>query len=147
MKRLFLMLFPAFLIVQLYSFPGVLGLYFGQEIQANGLVCTCPDMAVISGEKVLKSCTPDSLKNQQLDYSEIWLTEQISTPNDLMGGKQYFLKGEVVGKQRVSAYDAWNPIVRVDALRVSEPVFDYVFRLFFLLELVVFLRLAWKIWL
>ena len=58
--------------------------YLSHKIVVKGISCTCPDAEVISGKEYLKSITPDSLLKYNLDYSEIYFEEEISTASDLM---------------------------------------------------------------
>ncbi len=102
------------LIGQLVLFKDYISPFQWGRIKVSGLACTCPDESVISGKIYLKSITPDSLKNYNLNYSEIFVTERLSTNIDLMGADLYMISGKVIGKRRVSEYDPWNPVVLVN---------------------------------
>ena len=77
--------------------------------------CTCPDAIVTKGQDYLKTITPDSLTEYNLDYSEIYLEEvpeRLMTP--FLRG-EFKISGKVVGKGRVDINSRWNPMVRIDS--------------------------------
>ena len=115
-----------------YIFP----IQWGQ-IKVSGLSCTCPDETVVNGQIYLRAITPDSLKQYNLDYSEIYVTEKPSTFNDPMGADLYFIKGSVIGKDRVSENDSWNPIFKVDKWREVDIFKDYLIKLLLFVELII----------
>lgn len=85
------------------------------KIVVKGISCTCPDAEVISGESYLKTITPDSLKKYNLDYSEIYFEEGISTSSDPMGVSEYIVTGKVIGKESISERDAhYYPLFKID---------------------------------
>ena len=109
------------ILTQLFIFRGSLLPAKWGTVKVDGLACTCPDAAVLSGRLYLRASTPDSLRAYALDYSEVFLTQRPSTSTDRMGGKSYFITGRVVGKQRVSQYDRWNPVIQVEAWEPNYP--------------------------
>ncbi len=122
-----------------YIFP----LQWGQ-IKVKGLSCTCPDESVINGQTYLRSITPDSLKKYDLDYSEIYVTEKPSTNYDPMGSDLYMIKGKVIGKDRVSSYDSWNPKVKIESWREIDYFIDLTIKLILIIELLILLILLQK---
>lgn len=109
------------------------------QIKVSSLACTCPDEEVINGQFYLKAITPDSLKLYNLDYSEIYVSEQPNTDIDLLGGpKLSIIKGPVIGKRRVSKNDPWNPIVRVDERREVDILKDWGLKALFFAQLLFF---------
>lgn len=132
------------LLIQLFFFSDYLFPIQWGQIKVSGLACTCPDERVISGQLYLKNNTPDSLKKYDLDYSEIYLTDRPSTDMDPMGVDIYIIKGQVIGKDRVSEGDPWNPLVRVDKWREVDILNDWVIKGFFFSQLIVFGLVLWK---
>ena len=122
-----------------YVFP----IQWGQ-LKVSGLACTCPDERVVNGLPYLKNITPDSLKKYDLDYSEIYVTDRPHTDIDPMGVDIYIIKGQVIGKDRVSEGDPWNPIVRVDKWREVDILKDWVVKGLFSAQLIVFALLLWQ---
>lgn len=89
--------------------------FLSQKLIVNGIRCTCPDAEVISGKNYLKSITPDSLKKYDLDYSEIYFEEGISTSSDPMGVNQYIITGKVIGKESISEGDGhYYPLFEIE---------------------------------
>lgn len=77
--------------------------------------CTCPDAHVLSGKTYLKTITADSLLKYELDYSEMFIENDISTSSDPMGVNQYLVTGEIVGKGIVSEGDGkYYPLFRIN---------------------------------
>lgn len=110
---------------QLIGFHDYIFPFHWGEIKVKGLACTCPDETVVNGQLYLKANTPDSLKKYDLDYSEIYVTERPSSDFDPMGVDLYMIKGEIIGKDRVSEYDPWNPKFRVDKWRELDVLTDW----------------------
>lgn len=89
--------------------------FLSNKIIIEGQRCTCPDAKVISGEGYLRSITSDSLKKYNLDYSEIYFEEEISTSSDPMGVSQYVVNGKVIGKESISEGDEhYYPLFKID---------------------------------
>lgn len=132
------------LLAQLILFRAYLSPFHWGHIKVTGLACTCPDEEVLGGQLYLKNITPDSLKKYNLDYSEIYVTNKPYNPFfDPMGVDQYFIKGQVIGKDRVSEGYPWNPRVRVDMWKVVNPFIDWGIKgLYFgqLIILIILLR-------
>lgn len=84
------------------------------QLKVSGQACTCPDNKVVNGSLYLRSITPDSLKQYDIDYSEIYVT---SEPNNYYNQEIYLIKGKVIGKERVSKTDPWNLVLEVDTWR------------------------------
>lgn len=116
-----------------YIFP----IQWGQ-IKVRGLACTCPDETVVNGEFYLQAITPDSFKKYNLDYSEIYVTDKPYTDIDPMGVDLYIINGQVIGKDRVSEGDPWNPKVRVDKWREVDILKDWAVKGFFFGQLIFF---------
>ena len=131
------------LLVQLFLFRDhIFPIQWGQ-IKVSGLACTCPDEKVLSGQLYLKNNTPDSLKKYDLDYSEIYVTDRPSTNIDPMGVDIYIIKGQIIGKDRVSEGDPWNPIVRVDKWKEVDILNDWIIKGAFFIQLIVFGVVLW----
>ncbi len=130
------------LIVQGYYFADYLSPFGWRQIKVEGLACTCPDEKVLQGQLTLKKNTPDSLKKYELDYSEIYVTERPSTNIDPMGVSQYIIQGQIIGKDRVSPNDPWNPILRVEYWRKENAFREWVIRGFLILQLLIWLILV-----
>lgn len=105
---------------QIVLFSDYISPFYWGQIKVSGLACTCPDESVLGGQLYLKTITPDSLKKYDLDYSEIYVTERPYTKFDPQGVDDYIIEGQVIGKERVSEGDPWNPKIRVDKWREVE---------------------------
>ena len=131
------------LLGQLIIFRDYISPFHWGNIKVSGLACTCPDERVLGGRLYLRTITPDSLKKFNLDYSEIYVTERPFTDRDPMGVDLYIIEGQVIGKDRVSENDPWNPKLRVDKWREVDILIDWLVKgLFFgqLLILLILLR-------
>lgn len=123
------------ILIQIFFFKDyVFPIQWGQ-IEVIGLACTCPDEKVLIGEQYLESITPDSLKKYNLDFSEIYVDEKPSSPFDPMGVDKYLIKGRVVGKERVSKYDPWNPKVSIEKWRRLDSFADWGIKILLVIEL------------
>ncbi len=111
------------------------------QIKVNGLACTCPDETVVNGQTYLKFITPDSLKEYDLDFSEIYVTERPSTELDPMGTGLYIIKGQVIGKDRVSEYDPWNPKIKIESWSQLNFFYDLGVKVLMVVELLIFVIL------
>lgn len=126
------------LIIQLFVFRDyIFPMQWGQ-IKISGLACTCPDETVVNGRLYLRSITPDSLKKYDLDYSEIYVSKRPFTDIDPMGVDLYMIEGQVIGKERVSEGDPWNPKVRVDKWREVDIIKDWAVKGLFFGQLLIF---------
>ena len=125
------------LLGQLFLFRGYLFPYQQGQIKVKGLACTCPDETVVHGQAYLKSITPDSLKKYELDYSEIFVAERPSTSFDPMGVGTYLIKGQVIGKDRVSEGSPWKPKMKVDRWRKVSFLTNWGVKMLLLLEFIV----------
>jgi hypothetical protein len=131
------------LLGQLFFFhDNIFPIQWGQ-LKVSGLACTCPDEKVVNGRLFLKNITPDSLKKYGLDYSEIYVTDRPYTDKDPMGVDIYIIKGQVIGKNRVSEGDPWNPIVRVDKWKKVDILKDLVVKGLFFGQLIIFGFAIW----
>lgn len=63
------------LLGQIIYFRDYISPFHWGQLKVSGLACTCPDETVVGGRLYLRSITPDSLKQYELDYSEIYVTE------------------------------------------------------------------------
>lgn len=135
-KKTIFYVFGFFLLAQFFFFYDYLTPFHWRQIKVKGLACTCPDESVVSGTEYLKSITPDSLKKYDLDYSEIFVTGRPCSKNDPMGVGYYFIKGVVEGKSRVNYNENWNPRFRVTKWREADPIIDYGYKGFFLIQLI-----------
>lgn len=108
------------------------------QIKVSGLACTCPDESVVNGETYLKFITPDSLKKYDVDYSEIYVTERPSTDFDPMGVDVYMIKGQIIGKYRVSEDDPWNLKIEIESWREVDLLADWSIKALLILELFVY---------
>ncbi|RXK62617.1 hypothetical protein ESA94_06360 [Lacibacter luteus] len=129
------------LLGQLIIFSDYISPFHWGHLKVSGLACTCPDETVEGGQLYLKNITPDSLKKYNLDYSEIYVTERPSTNIDPMGVDLYIIEGRVIGKDRVSEGDPWNPKFRVDKWREVDILKDWRIKGLFFLQLVIWLIL------
>lgn len=137
-KNLFFFIGGFLLLIQLFYFRDyLLPMQWGQ-VKVSGLACTCPDETVVSGRFYLRTITPDSLKKYDLDYSEIYVTEKPYTDIDPMGVDLYLIKGQVIGKKRVSEGDPWNPVVQITSWRELDILKDYAVKGLFFLQLFIF---------
>jgi hypothetical protein len=114
--------------------------FLSHKIVVKGISCTCPDAEVISGEKYLRSITPDSLKRYDLNYSEIYFEDGISTTYDPMGVHQYVVTGKVIGKECISEGDGhYYPLFEIedyyDAFLYN--IFKWIIRGLLIIELFV----------
>jgi hypothetical protein len=132
------------IISQILIFRDYISPFHWGQIKVSGLACTCPDETVVNGQLYLKSITPDSLKKYDLDYSEIYVTERPSTDFDPMGVDLYIIKGQVIGKERVSECDAWNPKVKIENWREVNLPADWGVKILIVIELLVFVLLLKK---
>ena len=126
------------LLVQLVYFSYLFYPYFSSHLIVKGLACTCPDETIMDGQAYLKTITPDSLKKYNLDYSEIYVTEMPCTNSDPMGVNQYIIKGKVIGKDRVSKDEPWNPKFRIDSWREHNIKMNYLIIGIFSMEIIIF---------
>ena len=114
--------------------------FLSQRIVIKGISCTCPDAEVIDGRMYLKSITPDSLKKYDLDYSEIYFEEGISTSSDPMGVSQYLISGKVIGKESISeGDDHYYPLFKIKHYQDAfiHNILKWLIRALLLVELVV----------
>lgn len=125
------------LLIQMIVFRDNLSPILWGKLKISGLACTCPDETVDKGRFYLRFITPDSLKKYHLDYSEIYVTEMPSTEIDPMGVDQYIITGSVIGKDRVSDNDPWNPKIRIDKWRPINMIFDYLIKGLFVGQLLI----------
>ena len=114
------------------------------QIKFSGLACTCPDGSVDNGRFYIQFITPDSLKKYDLDYSEIYLTETPFTQIDPMGVDQYIITGEIIGKERVSEGDPWNPKMKVTKWWKVDILKDFIVKGLFFIQLIIFVILIIK---
>lgn len=134
-----ILIFTSLLVIQLYFFSDYLTIYSRNEIKVKGLACTCPDQKVISGINYLKSITPDSLKKYNIDYSEIYVSYRPAVGRDYQGVGEYYIKGEVIGKKRVSEGSTyWNPYIQVESWREVNGLKSIVIKLFFWLQVLIY---------
>ena len=88
--------------------------FVSNKIVVKGIRCTCPDAEVKSGASYLKSITPDSLRKYNLNYSEIYFENEISTTSDPMSVHQYIITGEIIGKKSISEGDGnYYPLFKI----------------------------------
>ncbi len=93
----------------------------------KGLACTCPDYRVVIGSWKLDNPLLDTLN--QLDRGEVYVTGVHNKWNDDYRTMYDYMvaEGEVVGIDRVSEGDRWNPTVNIANWgHISE--FDYFIR-------------------
>lgn len=136
------------LLGQLIYFSDYISPIHWGNIKVSGLACTCPDETVIAGQLYLRSITPDSLKQYEMDYSEIYVTERPTTKIDPMGVDFYIIEGKIIGKDRVyEGSKSWNPKFRVDKWREVDIIKDWGIKaLFFgqIAALLIIIRQARK---
>lgn len=126
------------LLTQIIIFRDYIPFFQWGQIKVTGLACTCPDESVLGGRLYLRYITPDSLKEFNLDYSEVYVTEKPFVEPDWMGTDKYIIKGEIVGKRRISKGDPWNPIVKVNEWKHLNYFGDFLLLFFLAIELMVF---------
>ncbi|NLR95176.1 hypothetical protein HGP29_28540 [Flammeovirga sp. SR4] len=131
-----------FLLAQLVYFSDYISPFQWGQIKVSGLSCTCPDEKVVSGQLYLRNITPDSLKKYDLDYSEIYVSERPSTNIDPMGVDLYMIKGQVIGKDRVSLNDPWNPKLKIDDWRGVDILKDWGTKGLFFWQIFIWLILV-----
>ena len=122
----------------IYFSDNISPIHWGQ-LKVSGLACTCPDEKVVSGQLYLRSITPDSLKKYDLDYSEIYVSERPSTDFDPMGVDLYIIEGQVIGKDRVSEGDPWNPKFKIIKWREVDILKDWGIKGLFFGQLFIWL--------
>ena len=132
------------LLGQLIYFRDYISPFHWGHLKVSGLACTCPDETVVGGQLYLRSVTPDSLKQYDLDYSEIYVTERPFTNKDPMGVDLYIIEGQVIGKDRVGERDPWNPKFRVDKWREVDILKDWGVKGLFFGQLIIWLILLRK---
>ncbi|SHN60494.1 hypothetical protein [Desulfovibrio litoralis] len=118
--RFFLRFFLLFIILII---PQILwGLYFVQDkIIAETQSCTCPDVHIIWGQKHIDASIPEELKQYDFDTTEAYLEERRERAIPLFLNFQpvypiYVFTGTVIGKDRVSEHDPWNPVIKADKI-------------------------------
>lgn len=136
-KKLILIAGAVVLLGQAIFFRDYISPFYWGQLKVSGLACTCPDESVLGGRLYLKAITPDSLKKFNLDYSEIYVTQRPSTNLDPMGVDSYIIQGQVIGKDRVSEGDRWNPKFKIEKWREVDFVKDWVVRGFFFGQLII----------
>ena len=130
-------LFIIIVVIEILVFSDyLLPIRFG-NVKVSGLACTCPDESVLTGRLYLRLITPDSLKQFDLDYSEIWVTARPFTNFDPMGVDLYLIEGEIIGKQRVSEMDPWNPVFKVTNWREVDILLDWIVKAVFVIQLLL----------
>ena len=132
------------LLIQIIVFSDHLSPFLWGKIKISVLACTCHDESVDKGRLYLRFITPDSLKKCNLNYAEIYVTEMPTTKLDPMGVDQYIITGSVIGKDRVSDTDSWNPKVRIDKWRPINMIFDFIMKGLFIGQLLVFVWIVLK---
>lgn len=114
---------------------------FGSDkIIIEGQRCTCPHARIKSGESYLKEITPDILMKYNLDYSEIYFENEISTSSDPMGVNQYIISGQVIDKESISDGDGhYYPLFRIDKYHdaFQYNLTKWIIRAFVLIEVLV----------
>jgi hypothetical protein len=143
-KQLILIIGAIIILTQVVWFRNYLP-FLTHKIVVKGIRCTCPDAEVISGQKYLRSTTPDSLKKYDLNYSEIYFEEGISTTSDPMGVHQYVVTGELIGKQSISEGDEnYYPLFKIDDYYDAflHNIVKWIIRGLLILELFVMYRMV-----
>lgn len=138
-RRLIIFTGAIIILAQVFLFRNYLP-FLSNKIVVNGISCTCPDAEVISGRAYLRSITPDSLEKYDLNYSEIYFEEGISTTSDPMGVHQYIVTGKVIGKESISEGDEhYYPLFRIDDYYDAflHNIFKWIIRGLLLIELYV----------
>ncbi len=130
------------LLGQIIFFRDYISPFHWGQLKVSGLACTCPDESVIGGKLYLRAITPDSLKKYDLDYSEIYVTERPYTGIDPMGVDYYIIEGQVIGKDRVSPADPWNPKFKVEKWREVDFLKDWAVKGLFFTQLAIGLLLV-----
>ena len=125
------------LLIEMFVFWEHISPILWGKLKISGLACTCPDESVDKGRLYLRFITPDSLKKYNLEYSEIYVTEVPSTKVDPMGADQYIITGSVIGKDRVSDTDPWNPKVKVEKWRPIRLIPDLIIKGLFIIQLLI----------
>ena len=123
-------------IFRFYLFPTQFG-----YIKVKGLACTCPDASVKIGQSYLKSITPDSLKEYELDYSEVYLTLRPTTNHDPMGVDLYLINAIVIGKERVSKGGLWNPLLKVKDWKQLDIISESAIKILAITEFLIIILL------
>nr|WP_321411216.1 hypothetical protein [uncultured Carboxylicivirga sp.] len=130
---------------QIFVFRDYISPIQWDQIKVSGQACTCPDEKVVNGQLYLRTITPDSLKQYNLDYSEIYVTEKPNTEIDPMGVDLYIIKGALIGKERVSDGDLWNPKFRIDEWKEVDLLKDFGVKILVFVQLIVFIIIYGKI--
>ena len=139
MQRKILIISGIFLLGQLFLFRDyIFPIQWGQ-LKVSGLACTCPDEIIINGGLYLRTITPDSLKKYNLNYSEIYVDFKPHTHIDAMGADFYIIKGKIIGKDRVSSNDPWNPKFKVEEWRAIDSLTDWGIKIFWWAQFAIWL--------
>jgi hypothetical protein len=102
------------ILVQIVLFRNYLP-FISNKLIIDGQSCTCPHAKVTNGRSFLETITPDSLRKYNLDYSEIYFENEISTSSDPIGVNQYIISGQIIGKESISEGDGhYYPLFRID---------------------------------
>lgn len=82
-------------------------------LMLDAFACTCPDYRVVQGSWKISSPLLDIIA--YLDKSEVYVTGMKNPwSDDAMTAFDYMLaEGQVVGVDRVSEGDPWNPVINV----------------------------------
>lgn len=111
-------------LIQLFLFRTSIFPSTSAVILIKGQSCTCPHAKTIRGEEQLRVITPDSLLKYNLNYSELYFEDEISTPQDLMGVNHYEISGEIIGKRNTFTTDTFQyyPIVKLKSYKETIPL-------------------------
>lgn len=113
-KQLKIIIGSIIILAQIVLFKNYIPFLINEIIITNQW-CTCPNARVLIGKNHLKSITPDSLKKYNIDYSEMYIENEISTPSDPMGVEHYLVTGEIIGKESILDGDKnYFPIFRIN---------------------------------
>ena len=121
-KRKTFFFWIAFILLQMMVFSDHISPFKWGELKVTGLDCTCPDLEINAGEIYLRTITPDSLKSEKINYSEIYLSEKSSAtfPNESETSSIFdpsVITGKVVGKRQIDGEKTWNLVFQVETWR------------------------------
>ncbi|MBT0572037.1 hypothetical protein OKE80_07780 [Riemerella anatipestifer] len=129
---------------QLFIFSDNLMPFSWGKLKVEGLACTCPDLTVKTGKIYLRTITPDSLKRFNIDYSEIYLTENSFKKFPKNFNPSYifdpnFIEGKVVGKRNIEGEKHWNLVFDVSNWQILNPLKDILIKFSFFLQIIIFI--------
>lgn len=148
-KRKTFFFWIAFILLQMMVFSDHISPFKWGELKVTSLACTCPNLEINAGEIYLRTITPDSLKSEKINYSEIYLTDDSfgKFKNHNKAASIFdpsVITGKVVGKRQMDGEKTWNLVFQVETWREIDILKDLLIKVIFIFECLVFLILFSK---